>query len=119
MEKIIKELEQKKSEHLKEVETIDKAIKLLSKKDMSSAEKWVLENIEWVKPKTQSNGDVEWNKYGEWLFTQDFKNEWLLVSNAQIWKVLVEEFDLKDYEIHDLLIKVLRKYTDNGRLKIV
>ena len=118
MEKIIKELEEKKSELLKEVETIDKAIKTLSKKDISPAEKWVLETIDGVKPTKLSSGNVDWCKDGEWLFNQDFTYGRIDVSFCSIWKVLRDEFGLSNNENQELLTNLLYDYTDNGKLKI-
>ena len=118
MEKIIKELEQKKVELTKELNSVEQAIKLLSKKDISPTEKWLLGRIEGAKPKTQSNGVVDWNKDGYWLFQQDFINGRLWVSYPTIWSVLRNEFCLNKTEIQDILSKVLYNHTNNGKLKI-
>lgn len=86
-------------------------------KNISPAEKWVLEHIEGAESKTYSKGGVNWYKDDKWLFTQDFKGECLWVSFS-IWSYLQEEFGLKVGEIIELLSKVLYDYTDNGKLKI-
>lgn len=118
MEKIIKELEQKKVELTKELNSVEQAIKLLSKKDISPAEKWLLGCIEGAKPKTCSNGDVNWNKDGKWLFQQDFINGRLWVSYPTILSALEGRFGLNNNEIQELIKNVLYNHTDNGKLKI-
>ena len=116
MEKIIKELEQKKVELTKELNSVEQAIKLLSKKDMSPAEKWVLEQIEGCKPETNEYGNVDWRKDGRFLFEQNFKNGVLWVNYSIIWKVLEEEFGLNYSETQELIKNVMYDYTNNGSL---
>ena len=116
MEKIIKELEQKKVELLKEVETIDKAIKTLSKKDISPAEKWLFGRIDGCVPETRPSGNVEWWKDGRFLFEQNFKNGVLWVNYSIIWKVLEEEFGINYNDSKELIKNVMYDYTNNGSL---
>lgn len=95
------------------------SLKELKKNRLTPTEKWVLETIEGVKPKTNSYGNVEWyNKDGEWLFTQGFWYGELVVSFHSIWSVLERKFSLKHTEIQELINNAMYDYTDNGKLKI-
>ena len=95
------------------------SLKELKKNRLSPAEKWLLELIDGVKPKTDSSGDIYWyNEDGNWLFTQDFENGFLVVRYHSIWLVLAKEFGLNGDEIIELLTNILYDYTDNGKLMI-
>lgn len=88
-------------------------------KDLSPAEKWLLETIEDAESITQPNGDVVWwFKDGDWLFKQDFKKRYLWVSSPNIGLPLHMVFGLSIPEAEELLAKLLYDYTDNGNLKI-
>ena len=92
------------------------SLKELKKNRMTPAERWVLDTIEGVEPIKDSYGDVDWNKDGNWLFEQNFKNGFLWVNYPIIWKVLGEEFGLNYNEIIELIKNVMYDYTNNGSL---
>ena len=94
------------------------SLKELKKNRMTPAEKFVLEIIEGVKPKTNPDGNVDWYKDGNWLFKQDFKNGYLWVSYNYIWSVLRNEFGLNYDEIQELIKNVMYDYTNKGKLTI-
>ena len=98
------------------------SLKELKKNRLSPAERWVLERIDGVKPKTHANGWVSWwkdrcwYKNGKLLFEQDFKNGELWVSYKYIWSVLEGEFGLNIGEIKELINNVMYDYTNNGEI---
>ena len=94
------------------------SLKELKKNRLSPAEKWVLETIDGVKPKTHPSGDVEWRKDSKELFIQYLKKGILWVNYINVRLVLKKEFGLNRDEIKDLLTNLLYDYTDNGKLKV-
>ncbi len=102
-------------EDINQNEVIDNKIKELEKQS-TQAEKFVLDTISGVKP-SENDGFVRWrNKYGELLFTQDFKNKQLWVIRDNLWLVLNKEYGLNYNEIQQLIKNVMYKYTNNGEL---
>ena len=89
------------------------SLKELKKNRVTPAEKWVLEQIEGVKPK-----GVLCDKNGRGLFTKDFKRGLMWVSYQNVRLVLEREFGLNDNEIIELLANILYDYTNKGQLKI-
>ncbi len=91
----------------------------LKQQRATPAEKFVLDKIKGAKPNEQDEvGGVYWNKDGKWIFEQCFKHGYLLIDNNSIRFVLEKEYGLNNYEIGQLLTKLLHKYTNNGQLKI-
>lgn len=94
------------------------SLKELKKNRLTPAERFILETIEGVKPETKPNGDVQWWKDGKFLFIQDFKNDFLWVSNNNIWRFLHADFGLNYYESKELIKNVMYDYTNNWQLTI-
>ncbi len=93
----------------------------LKEQRLTPAERFVLDKVNGAKAsEVYGNGDVIW--YGKddgCLFTQDFNFSVLWVSDRYLCIVLVKDYGLKNYEIKQLLTNLLRKYTNNGQLKIL
>jgi hypothetical protein len=89
---------------------------LKEQKQLTPAEKFVLDKVKGVKP-SENDGFVRWRyKDGELLFTQDFKNKQLWVIRDNLWLVLNKEYGLNYNEIQQLIKNVMCKYTNNGEL---
>ena len=102
----------------KEIESLKKEIeKLKGYKDISPAEKWLLELIDGVKPITDSSGNIYWyNEDGNWLFTQDFMANKLWVEYEDVWVILKKYFKLPQKESQELIKSVMYDYTSSGLL---
>ncbi len=90
----------------------------LKEQRLTPAERFVLETIKGVKAgEPDKDGSVNWyDKDGNWLFIQYFKYSFLMVHYDAIWTSLEKEYNLKYYEIKELINNVMYKYTNNGLL---
>jgi hypothetical protein len=90
----------------------------LKEQRLTPAEKFVLNKVKGAKvSEPYGNGDVIWyDKDGELLFQQDFKNTTLWVSYTDIWFFLVKQYCLNYDETQRVIYNVMYKYTNNGQL---
>jgi hypothetical protein len=101
----------------KQLSELQEKVDGVNEGELTPAEKFLLDTIEGVKvEKSDKYGDVSWFKDGKFLFRQEFKHRKLLVDYDVIWSVLRTKYGVKDFNIRQLINKVMYAYTCNGKL---
>ncbi len=90
----------------------------LKEQRLTPACKFVLEIIKGVEPEEPygCGNVIWWDKYGKYLFEQDFENGYLHINRHPVWCGLEKTYGLERTGIQEVINCSMYKYTNNGRL---
>ena len=60
--------------------------------------------------KLENNMVVFYNKDDQWMFAQDFKNNYFRVSVDRVWSIFQTKYGLNDAQISDLIKGILEEH---------
>ena len=93
----------------------DKLIKI-KRSRMKPEELFLIDILNYITIKEQTKNITIWEKDGQILFTQDFKNGWLWVS-YKIWDRIREFFDDDYSKTHFSIKKIVKDYLNWDNLE--